>query len=196
MDAYEKKFGVSIPPDYRRFLACQNGGAPVRRNFRFGKKPYQDSVLRCFLGIKSPLAFDLGLMLRRYAGRIPPTTFPIAIDEFNNLVLISRQRGSVNQVLFWDHEKELDDDKPARIATNLKAFLELLEVDQVREIEIATITFRNGETCRLEPSARFFSKDRNAVIEIRDAKIGERIEDFGEKKTIVCIVYSRERMVF
>jgi hypothetical protein len=193
MDRFERESRVKIPLDYRKFLACQNGGSPTRRNFSFGDKPYQDSVLRFFLGVDCPFEFDLRFALQQYAARIPPGTFPIAIDEFDNLVLISRQRGSANQILFWDHEKEPKGGMSLNVAANLREFLELLEEDELEECDIATITFESGETCRRVLPSKFFSKDRNAVIEVRDPKVGECIEEFGVMKTIAKIEYSRER---
>ena len=192
MDVFERDSGAKIPPDYRKFLAFQNGGSPTKRNFSFGAKPYHDSVLRFFLGVDCPFEFDLKFALEQYAARIPPATFPIAIDEFDNLVLISRQ-GSTNQILFWDHEKEPKGGTPSYVAANLKEFLELLEEDEVEECDIATITFKSGETCRRVLPSKFFSKDRNTVVEVRDTNVGERIEEFGVVKTIARIEYSRER---
>ena len=194
MDRFERDAGVKIPPEYRRFLACQNGGSPVRRHFSFAKKPKQGSVLRSFFGVGCPLAFDLTFALEQYADRIPAKAFPIAIDEFDNIILISRKRGSTNQILFWDHEKELSGDEPIFVAATLKDFLEKLEDDKVEEYEIATITFEDGETCRELLPSRLCSVDRDVVIDVRDAKVGERIDDFGEVRTIVGIEFSRERM--
>src|SRR5689334_5929034 len=104
LERFERESGIKIPPEYRRFLACQNGGSPVKRSFTCGKGAYQDSVLRSFFGVNCPRAYDLSFILKQYSGRIPPHTFPIASDEFDNLIMISRRRGSANQILFWDHE--------------------------------------------------------------------------------------------
>jgi SMI1 / KNR4 family (SUKH-1) len=193
MDAFERDTGAKIPPDYRKFLACQNGGSPSKRNFSFGDKPYQDSVLRFFFGVVCPFEFDLRFALEQYSARIPPGTFPIAIDEFDNLVLMSRHRGSTNQILFWDHEKEPKGGVPLYVAANLDEFLALLEEDEVQECDIATITFESGEICRRVLPSKFLSKDRNAVVDVRDTKVGERIEEFGVTKTIAKIKYTRER---
>jgi hypothetical protein len=170
MDGFERDSGFKIPPDYRKFLACQNGGSPTRRNFSLGGKPYRDSVVRFFLGVDCPFEFDLKFALERYAARIPPSTFPIVIDEFDNLVLISRQRGSANQILFWDHEEEPKGGKLVYVAAQLKEFLELLKEDEAEECDIATIAFESGETCRRVLPSKFFSKDRNAVIDVRDTR--------------------------
>jgi hypothetical protein len=195
LDAFERDTGAEIPPEYRKFLACQNGGAPVRRNISWGKGPYEDSVIRSFFGVKCPFAFDLAFMLDRYAGRIPEDTFPIADDEFDNLLLISRKRGSANQILFWDHEKEISGGAPAYVAADLREFLEKLEADKVVECEIATITFEDGKTFRRVLPFKFRSADLNAVIEVRDAKIGERIDDHGTIRTVAKIEYHRESMI-
>ncbi len=194
MDSFERDSGANIPPDYRKFLACQNGGSPSKRNFAFGHKPYQDSVLRFFLGVACPFEFDLKFAMEQYADRIPGGTFPIAVDEFDNLLLISQNRGSARQILFWDHEKEIKGGAPLFVATNLSEFLALLKGDKVKECEIATITFESGDTCRRVLPSRFFSKDRNAVVEVRDAKVGEHIEEFGAIKTIAKIEYSKNRI--
>jgi len=195
MDAFERDTGTKIPADYRKFLACQNGGAPLRRNFSFGEKAYQDSVLRYFLGVACPLKFDLKFTLEEYQSRLPKNTFPIAVDEFDNLVLISRQRGTTNQILFWDHEKERQRNPTVFVAANLIEFLTRLEEDKVEQCDVATITFDDGETCRRVLPSKFFSKDRNNVIEVRDCQIGEQIEEFGESKTIARIEFSREKKI-
>lgn len=133
LDRFERDTGVCIPREYRDFLVCQNGGAPVKRNVTFGKKAYQDTVLRAFFGVSG--ASNLTIILDVYAGRIPPETFPIASDEFDNLILIS-QHGKANPVLFWDHEKELDRAKPTAVAPNLLKFLAMLKPDRNVEHEI------------------------------------------------------------
>ena len=192
MNRFERDIGLKIPPEYRKFLSHQNGGLPVKRNFRYGDGPYRDSVLRYFLGVESR-PFDLKVTLKIYDKRIPPDTFPVATDEFDNLVLISRRRGAMNQILFWDHETELDGVAPAFVAKNLAGFLKMLEEDEDYEVEIATVTFEGGGKARRILPSKTFSLDRNAAIELRDARIGERIQEFGETKTILSIVFSRER---
>jgi hypothetical protein len=193
INRFEQEVGVKVFPDYRKFLQCQNGGSPVKRNFTWGKKPYQDSVLRSFFGIDCPFAFNLKCALEEYVGRIPPRTFSIADDEFDNLVLMSQQRGSTGQVLFWDHEKELSGGQPKYVAANLKAFLGMLEEDNIVEYHIATITYANGRTQRVALPSNCWSKDRNAAVEVRQLRIGEQINDFGVIRKIRKIEYSRER---
>ncbi len=194
LEDFERETGVKIPPDYRRFLMAQNGGPPVRRNFAYGPGPYQDSVLRHFLGVGCPRSYDVRHFLKVYEARLPAKTFPIAADEFDNLVLISRERGAANKILFWDHERELTGNPLSPIAENLEEFLSVLTPDVFRECEIATITFADGETCRQVLPSRYQLKDSGKVIEIPDLKPGDRVNDFGEVKTIVRIEFSREQM--
>jgi hypothetical protein len=190
LDRFERDTGLRIPREYRDFLLCQNGGAPVKRTVTFGKKAYQDTVLRTFFGVSG--ASNLAIILDIYADRIAPGTFPIASDEFDNLILIS-QRGETSPILFWDHEKELDRAKPTLVAPNLLTFLAMLKPDRNVEYEIATVTYHDGERHRYaQRGIRFKSVDRNAVVDLRELKIGERIDDFGEVREIVKIEYTRE----
>src|SRR5262249_16068682 len=145
LDRFERDTGLRIPDEYRDFLLCQNGGAPVKRNVTFGKKAYQDTVLRMFFGVSG--ASNLAIILALYPYPIPSNTFPIASDEFGNLILIS-QHGKTNPILFWDHEKELDRAKPTLLAPSLLKFLAMLKPDRSVEFEIATVTYRDGERHR------------------------------------------------
>ena len=131
-------------------------------------------------------------MFKIYGDRIPPDTFPIASDEFDNLILIS-QRGKTRPVLFWDHEKELDLAKPPLVAPSLLKFLAMLKPDRNVEYEIATVTYRDGERQRFaQQGVRFKSVDRNAVVGLRDLQIGERIDDFGTVRKVKKIEFTRE----
>ncbi len=190
---FERETGVTIPPDYREFLLCQNGGSPLKRNFTFGSKAYQDSVLRYFFGIECPLDFNLRLILQDYAGRIPTYSFPIANDEFDNLILLSRKRGVTDRIFFWDHEAEPRGGALIEIAPNLRHFLRMLEEDKVIEYNMATIAFVDGEKFRRILPAKLFSIDRNAAVDVREARVGERINDFGVTRTISAIEFSREK---
>lgn len=190
LDRFERNTGLRIPREYRDFLLCQNGGSPVKRNITWGRKAYQDTVLRKFFGISG--ASNLAIMLKIYADRIPRNTFPIASDEFDNLILIS-ERSKTHPVLFWDHEEELDRAEPTQVAPSLLKFLAMLEPDRIIEYEIATITYHNGERQRYaQKDSRFMSVDRNAVVGLRKLKIGERIDDFGTVRKIKKIEYTRE----
>lgn len=193
LSKFERTTQLTIPREYREFLRCQNGGVPVKRNFRFGRKPYQDSILRHFLGVGVKGAFDVSYFIDVYHGRIPERTFPIASDEFDNLILVSQQRGSTNHVLFWDHEKESSRKTVTLIAENLKSFLATLKSDEIVEYQIATITFYDGEVERRIVPSKLMSLDRNKVIDIQEAKAGERIVEFGVKKRIRDIRYTMEK---
>lgn len=192
LNSFELAANTKIPRDYRFFLLCQNGGAPAKRNFSYGSGAYQDTVLRYFLGIMCPLEFDLALTIKRYSGRIPSKAFPIAVDEFDNVILISQKRGSTNHVLFWDHEKEFDGNGLNFIASTLSEFLNSLKHDVSQECNVATITFNTGEVARRVLPSKLFSKDRNAVISADEVKIGEQVEEFGVSKTVTNIEIKRE----
>jgi hypothetical protein len=189
IDKFEAATRERIPPDYRKFLTCQNGGAPVERNFEFGTGPYQDSVLREFFSLKG-----LKHALTVYRGRIPDSAFPIAADQFDNLIVISRARGSKNQVLFWDHEQELHNGPLSPVAKNLASFLKMLEPDTLVTHDIATMTYADGTTVRRVLPFRVVSLDRNKkVVGLEELSIGERFDDFGEIRTVAHIVFSKEQ---
>jgi len=193
IDLFERETNLRIPPDYRRFLGYQNGGSPKRRNFTFGDKTYQDSVLRSFLGVNCPRSFDLRFILEQYAGRIPEKNFLIAIDEFDNLLLISQQWGAGNQVLFWDHDREITGNTTTHVAPNLRAFLEMLREDNIKEFDIATIKFEDGTIHRRVLPFRYFSFTKNAPTDVKELTIGEQVRDSGFTRAVAAIEYSKER---
>jgi hypothetical protein len=195
LDRFERSSGIQLPSDYRKFLSSQNGGAPKKRHVSLGTNPSRGTVLLSFFGVECPFEFDLGFAIKQYTNRIPANTMPIAIDEFDNLVLMSQDPGSVGRILFWDHEQEKSGAAPSSVASTLEEFLNTLRADKPVEREVATITFADGESCRRVLPARFRSLDRDAVIDVRDARLGERIKEFGVIKTIQKIEYSRENLM-
>lgn len=191
LERFERDAGLPIPRDYRCFLLCQNGGVPVKRRITWGRKANQDTVLKRFFGVTG--AWNLAIAIQIYDNRIPSDTFPIAGDEFGNLILISN-RGKTCPVLFWDHERELDRAKPSIVAPNLLRFLAMLEPDKVVEYQIATITYQDGDRQRFaQPDTiRFMSIDRKTVVGLRQLNMGECIELFGTMRKIKKIEYTKE----
>ncbi|WP_372720665.1 SMI1/KNR4 family protein [Novipirellula sp.] len=191
LERFERDAGLQIPRDYRCFLLCQNGGVPVKRRITWGRKAYQDTVLKKFFGVTG--ASNLAITLQIYDDRIPSGTFPIACDEFGNLLLIAK-RSETLPVLFWDHEKELDRGKPSVVAPNLLKFLAMLETDKMVEYEIATIIYQDGERQRFaQPNTiRFMSIDRETLVGLRQLKTGECIDLFGTVRKIKKIEYTKE----
>jgi len=131
--------------------------------------------------------------MRQYQGRLPKHTLPIAIDEFDNLFLVSLARGTTGRILFWDHESEGTDASLALIAHGIKQFLGMLEPDKVSVFEIATITFRGGEVSRRVLPQRIFSLDRDSVVAVDELRAGERVLEFGKRRIVADVKMTSER---
>jgi cell wall assembly regulator SMI1 len=124
------KFGHTIPPSYRKFLAEQDGGKPVRRSFSFQHDGVeQRDRVRLFFGIAPSPNGDLVSEVRMLGNRVPPGVLPIGGDSFGNLVCLDGRNGRDGPVLFWDHEYEGDPPDEANlyeIAPDLQTFLDSL----------------------------------------------------------------------
>ena len=111
---FEEKTGQKIPIPYKRFLLNHNGGRPKLSVFNFqGRRRKMDrSVVDGFFGVHDQEAFSLALFLEISQGRIPPDLFPIAIDDYGNLVLMGARGPRAGKIYFWDHEFEGPDGEP------------------------------------------------------------------------------------
>ena len=110
----EKRWGVKIPPAYRKFLMSHNGGRPDPSDFRITTPRGSELVsIRTFLGIDMPEeTFGLDYVMETFADRLPSDLFPIARDPGGNIIAVATQGADAGKVYFWDHEREADDGEP------------------------------------------------------------------------------------
>ncbi len=129
----ERELGLTIPVDYREFLATENGGEPSPSGFTFETVDGpSDSAVRYFLTLASAGgSYSIREIRRRYGDRIPGGVLPIACDSFGNLVLIDLRASSLGSIYCWDHEKESTGDPTwvsiSLVAPSFTAFAHLLQ---------------------------------------------------------------------
>jgi hypothetical protein len=109
----ERKLGVALPEQYRRFLLRHNGGSPVPAGFRIKNEgaPYADSEVDAFLAVHEGKIASFEDFFDTYKveeKRMPDRLVPIAYDPFGNVVCISVEGPDRGAVYFWDHEHEPD----------------------------------------------------------------------------------------
>ncbi|MDP9072483.1 MAG: SMI1/KNR4 family protein [Actinomycetota bacterium] len=131
--AAERQLGVSIPMEYREFLAQHNGARPVF-NYFAGSERWNLGVTD-FFGVGS---FDDVALLRErveYQDRVPPWLLPVAETEGGNLICIALEGEDTGAVYFWFHEGESDEGEPPatdnlyRLANSFKEYLAGLRPD-------------------------------------------------------------------
>ena len=110
LDALQKRLGIELPEDYRRFLCEHNGGRPVPKTFSFveGKAPTQSNVA-WFLAVYDGRGENFEMTFRTFkvrSRRLPENLVPMARDPFGNLICMSFSGTDKGAIYFWDHEKE------------------------------------------------------------------------------------------
>lgn len=182
---FEVAHGCVIPMEYKLFLMEHNGGSPMRSSFKYRKgNTYCDSEIRLFVGIRRRGDKDASYYLNVYKRRIPSGLFPIAIDTADNLILVSTNYSKRGEVYFWDHDSEPQGTKPTRVSSSLKMFLKALKEPIARVPQLVCVKYANGKAERRAEHSRFYSIDRNTVVNVLDLRAGERVEEFGEQRVI------------
>jgi len=130
-DAVEKTLGVKLPPIYRDFLACQNGGSfSVTVNYFHGNFPFNDESsdtdvsVKEFYSIGCPTGLewrDVVSVAALHRHRIPEHTIPIA-GTGEDLILLNVIS---DEIFYWERDLELVVSKETncrRIACSLREF--------------------------------------------------------------------------
>jgi hypothetical protein len=180
--AAEKQFNLSIPSDFRDFLAANDGGSPSKTDVVFGEGHYQDARIRYFFSTSGPPRQRLAYAIDEYNTRIPPGFFPIACDESDNLFVMANDR----KVYYWDHEYENEGIlEPLRlVADSFHEFLGKLHNPSKLRLSIVVLEFADGTSVRRVLPQKTFSKTRNEVVPVEELHPGEVIEEFGVAKTL------------
>jgi len=135
----EKKWRITLPEVYKKFLLQNNGGRVGEEVFPIQNNPSGDrAIIHSFFGLNLDNVYDLDSKLRVYkAGqRIPDNFIPIACDVGGNLVCISFKGEDEGKVYFWDHEDEyMEGEKVGYknvylVADNLEEFINSLRKDE------------------------------------------------------------------
>ena len=101
VDAFEKKYNISLPPAYRRFLIETNGGRPERD--AFSVPGFTESSIQVFLGLNDPItSCNLDWCREVYSDRLPEHIMPIATTGLADIVCMSIGQDTAGAVYYWD----------------------------------------------------------------------------------------------
>jgi hypothetical protein len=119
--AFERELGHRLPEQYRAFLLTYNGGVPVVRTFTpsgaDAADPYATHEVRQFLGLSTaPEADDVpahshlrpSKVHQVHPSGLPEDVLEIAHDDFGNLFVIRLAGPRPGEILFIDHEEDVD----------------------------------------------------------------------------------------
>ena len=136
----EKRMGLTLPKDYRDFLLESNAGRPEQPCVFEMKDPHRDSMqegtVERFLGITKSERTNLEDRVNGSRDRMPPDVIPIAYDPGGNLICLSIKGKHKDEVYFWDHEFEAEEDEePTRdnlylISKSFSGFLKDLRMEE------------------------------------------------------------------
>ena len=127
---WEERRGLELPSDHRRLLLGCNGGVPSAPALFIPARhdvPASTTIVRHFHGIGKQEFTTVDWILELYGERMPAGCVPVAEDHCGNLILLRVSGRTRGEVLFWDHELELDDAGPLfHLADSLSQFMRLL----------------------------------------------------------------------
>jgi SMI1/KNR4 family protein SUKH-1 len=130
--AFENRFGLQLPADYRSFLLDYNGGRPVPSFFWIKDKKDGTSVDR-FYGVYDQV---IPTSIETYIGAdrpgIPLSMIPIGDDGTGNFICLGLGYGNFGDVFFLDHDLHPlgAPDSPkgiTRLAASFTEFLSMLQ---------------------------------------------------------------------
>ena len=81
IEAFESKYGVTLPENYKKFLLLNNGGKPVKRRFQTADGTITSSIM-LFLPISKETDSNLESFYEKYCINkiIPSHLIPIGVD--------------------------------------------------------------------------------------------------------------------
>ena len=111
---FEAELKIKLPQQYKNFMLQNNGGVPDKKlTFSFiesGSKSSCSSTIEEFLVIYPPCEISLYNDVKiAYStlveeNDIPATLFPVALDEFDNIILISISGDDIGKIYFANYE--------------------------------------------------------------------------------------------
>lgn len=117
---FENRLKIKLPVEYKQFLLRYNGGYPILVNFDYliGNEK-ECSTISYFLSISTRENVSLFHFIQNYQNLFSNNLIPIAIDIYNNLILLQFLN---NEVYYWNCEN----DNIGLIATTFNKFLKSL----------------------------------------------------------------------
>lgn len=133
IEEFEATKGINIPKKFKEFLLDSNGGFPEPNEFLISDEQ-GSSCVNILFGIHSEKFDNLSKYVERYKNRLPKGFIPIGDDPGGNLLCVGIEGEYTDQIHFWDHEEELDEDGNSRmdmknmyfLASNIFEFLDKL----------------------------------------------------------------------
>jgi hypothetical protein len=137
--ALERAINVSLPVSYRSFLMRFNGGRPNPEFFPIrGLENKSFGAIQYFFWVDDAIqSVNIDWNYKIYKGRIPSNLFPIACDNWGNLICLSLRGHDRDSVYFWDHDAEHRPptyDNVYLVASSFPAFLESIYFEDLRDL--------------------------------------------------------------
>jgi len=124
----ERRIGMSLPDDYKAFLAENNGGKCTSGGvFRDAVTREKISRINVMLGLREDPNYDIEKKLSIMESRVPPQLLPIAYDSGGNYLLLDTADGRRGTIYFLSLESADPDDPPSldSLAVVASSFTEL-----------------------------------------------------------------------
>lgn len=104
---FEYKHNITLPEDYKRFLAVYNGGKPVIRRFETIDEKHTSSLMLLYPVTKNfePNLISTFKELNREQ-ILPSNLLAIGIDPIDNLICISTSGSDFGYVYYWSLDME------------------------------------------------------------------------------------------
>ncbi|MBC1359129.1 SMI1/KNR4 family protein [Listeria booriae] len=122
---FESINGFVLPKAYRLFLLENNGGETEPSTF-FISENEGISVLNSFFGL-GDIYENLQDFVEIYDERLPDGFIPIGNDPAGNVICVSINESSSDNIYFWDHEQEIENPNEMSnvffLANDIEAFI-------------------------------------------------------------------------
>lgn len=159
----EKRYDISIPDQYKRFLIHYNGGDTPETKFRVGKSA---SDIRGFYGVGN---VDLSLSKIELDEWIEHDLIPVACDSFGNYIVINISDKFYGKIFFCNHEAG---GKKVCIGKNLKDFVKHCKSKKISDDTRKSIKQREKE---------LIAEGRGYIIDDELRQMwAEELDEFGD----------------
>lgn len=139
--AFEQRYGIVLPEDYRRFMLQYNGGRPSPQDtFDVPKRRHseQDTVGDFnSIDVENP-SLSIEAFMEIYRDRIPAGTLPIGGGACGGAILLRVAGEPLGEVLLFDEESDGEPGLPPhtyRVAPSFQAFLDGLYEFQMDNLD-------------------------------------------------------------
>lgn len=125
----EQKVGTSLPDDYKAFLAqhiaVDEAGLYVSSN------PDYWGVRSLFELGSGSKDYQADEIYRLVGDVLPSSSLPVADDWAGNFYLLICSEAQAGSVVWWNHERDLNDFSVQEVANSFAAFLGLLADEEI-----------------------------------------------------------------